>query len=125
LLRVIYNAADVGLNTAITEGWGMVAFEHGATRAAQILPGHSVFAELWRDAAVLIPPALSLVTPDGLFEEYYVSHEDVASALDRLYEDAGYRERLATAAFARATQPSYSWDSIAQRWQALFVELLA
>src|SRR5262249_15522899 len=30
-LNSIYNACDVGINTASCEGWGLVAFEHAAT----------------------------------------------------------------------------------------------
>jgi glycosyltransferase involved in cell wall biosynthesis len=124
-LRLIYNAADVGVNTATTEGWGMVAFEHAATEAAQILPGHSVFAELWGDAAWLVPPRLSLNTPDGLFVEHYVGEEDIADALETLYADEGRRREMATAARLRATQPSYSWENIALRWKSLFDALLS
>lgn len=123
-LRLIYSAADIGVNTAVTEGWGMVAFEHAATRAAQVLPGHSVFTEIWEGAAHLIPPRLTLDTPKGLFEEHYLAHEDVASAFERLYVDPGYRDELATAAYTRATQPRYSWESIAQCWRVLFDNLL-
>ena len=124
-LRLIYNAADVGVNTATTEGWGMVAFEHAATGAAQILPGHSVFAELWGNAAWLVPPRLSLNTPDGLFLEHYVGEEDIADALETLYADKGRRHEMATAARIRATQPSYSWENIALRWKGLFDALLS
>ena len=40
-LNRAYNAADVGLNTAMGEGWGLVSFEHAATGAAQVVPNHS------------------------------------------------------------------------------------
>lgn len=30
-LGLIYQACDVGVNTSAGEGWGLVAFEHGAT----------------------------------------------------------------------------------------------
>ncbi|UXI70578.1 glycosyltransferase [Tahibacter amnicola] len=124
-LRLIYSAADVGVNTATTEGWGLVAFEHAATGAAQILPGHSVFKELWTGAAHLVPERLTLDTPDGLFNEHYVSPADVADAFERLYTDAAYRDYLSTAARERATQLSYSWDSIARQWQALLEAVLS
>ena len=124
-LRFVYGAADVGVNTATTEGWGLVAFEHAATGAPQVLPGHSVFAELWEGAACLVPPRLTLNTPDGLFEEHHVTDDDVASALERLYGDPAYRQQLATAARARATRPSYSWDRIAESWRELFDACLA
>src|SRR5262245_33133961 len=37
-LNLLYNACDVGINTAMGEGWGLVSCEHGAAGAAQIVP---------------------------------------------------------------------------------------
>jgi hypothetical protein len=54
-LNLVYNACDVGLSTSTGEGFGLVALEHGATGAAQVLPDHSACAELWRGAADLLP----------------------------------------------------------------------
>jgi len=45
-LNLLYNACDVGLNTASSEGWGMVSFEHAATGAAQIVPRSWVCGEV-------------------------------------------------------------------------------
>lgn len=56
-LNRLYNACDVGLNTASGEGWGMIAFEHAATGAAQIVPGHGVCGETWAGCAEVLPAA--------------------------------------------------------------------
>jgi D-inositol-3-phosphate glycosyltransferase len=48
-LNLLYNACDVGINTSMGEGWGLVSFEHGATGGAQIVPEHTACAELWAD----------------------------------------------------------------------------
>ena len=125
LLNVLYNAADVGINTATTEGWGLVALEHAATGAMQILPGHSVFAELWSGSALLVPPRVSLVTPDGLFDEHYIAAGDVAAALERAYGNQALRQEMAAAAYVNATQPRYSWNQIAAQWDDLFSEILS
>ena len=45
-LNLLYNACDVGLNTAMAEGWGLVSFEHAATGAAQIVPGYGTCAKV-------------------------------------------------------------------------------
>ncbi len=50
-LNLTYNACDVGLNTSWGEGWGLVSFEHAATRAAQVVPDHTACTDLWRGAA--------------------------------------------------------------------------
>ena len=40
-INLLYNACDVGINTSMGEGWGLISFEHGATGAAQIVPAHT------------------------------------------------------------------------------------
>ena len=124
-LNYLYNACDVGINTTTGEGWGMPSFEHGATRAAQIVPRHTSLADLWKDAAEFIDPVMTLTWPGNLTHAHLVTPEGVAAALQRLYEDRPHREALAEAAYRNATRPEYSWTSIAARWRRLFDELLA
>jgi glycosyltransferase involved in cell wall biosynthesis len=123
-LNALYNSCHVGINTSEKEGWGLIAFEHGATRAAQIVPNHTACAELWAGAAVLLDPA-----PSSSMERYQkagrtVTVEGIAAALERLYRDREERERLAIAAFTRATDPRYAWRTIAAQWDALFGEIM-
>jgi glycosyltransferase involved in cell wall biosynthesis len=40
-LNQIYNASEVGINTGMGEGWGLINVEHAVTGAAQIVPDHS------------------------------------------------------------------------------------
>ncbi len=44
-LNLLYNACDVGLNTCMGEGWGLVSFEHAAAGGAQVLPRHTALTE--------------------------------------------------------------------------------
>jgi D-inositol-3-phosphate glycosyltransferase len=123
-LNAIYNAAAVGINTSIGEGWGLVSFEHAATGAAQIVPRHSACAELWQDAALMVEPAMSLTTESMLTEGHYVSPEGVAAALQRLYEDRALLRDLSQAAYRNATRPEYRWSLIARQWHRLFQAVL-
>ena len=41
VLNVIYNCADVGVNTGLGEGWGLTATEHAACGVPQIVPENS------------------------------------------------------------------------------------
>jgi glycosyltransferase involved in cell wall biosynthesis len=115
MLNLIYNAADVGLNTATGEGWGLVAFEHGATGAAQLLPGHSAPAELWRGKALLIP------VEQGREADGIVSRDGVVAGLERLYSDPALRRRLGDAARSHALDPRFHWDRIAESWKTLLL----
>lgn len=123
-LNAIYNAASVGINTSIGEGWGLVSFEHAATGAAQIVPRHSACEELWQGAALMVEPVMSLTTEGMLTEGRYVSPEGVAAALQRLYDDRELLREMSQAAYRNATRPEYRWSVIADRWHRLFQEVL-
>ena len=123
-LNLLYNACDVGITTVTGEAWGMVSFEHAATRVAQIVPRHTSLADLWEGAAEFIEPVMKLTYPGNLTHAHIVTPEGVAAALQRLYEDRAYREALAEAAYRNATRPELNWNTIAAQWQRLFDELL-
>jgi D-inositol-3-phosphate glycosyltransferase len=122
-LNLLYNACDVGINTSMGEGWGLVSFEHGAAGAAQIVPDHSACAELWNGRGERIPPLRSYIPKFSVLEMGEVSAEGVAQALNNLYDDPQRRQQLARAAFEAAQNSAYSWDAIAQRFDDLFFEL--
>lgn len=123
-LNLVYNACDVGLNTALGEGWGLVSFEHAATGAAQIVPNTSACAELWPGAAELLPteetynPRISPLTMGA------TSPAAVAAALNRLYTDPDHLRSRSLAAYRNATRGTYHWDQIATEWHRLFTEIL-
>jgi glycosyltransferase involved in cell wall biosynthesis len=119
-LNLLYNACDVGINTSMGEGWGLVSFEHGAAGAAQIVPGHSACVELWSGRAELIPPARSYIPEFSVLEMGEVAPEGVAQALEKLYRDPHRRRELAQAACQAARNPAYSWNAIAQQFERLF-----
>jgi D-inositol-3-phosphate glycosyltransferase len=115
-LNLIYNACDVGVNSAAAEGWGLVSFEHAATGAAQLVPGHGACLELWRDAGVLLP-----VAADSRGREV-TTPSAVADALAGLYEDRSLLAERSRAASEHARADRFSWHAIAQQWEALLRE---
>ena len=123
-LNLLYNACDVGITTTTGEGWGMVSFEHAATRAAQIVPRHTSLADLWDGAAEFVEPVMKLTWPGNLTEGHLVTSAGVAAALQKLYEDRAHRDRLAEAAYRKATNPEYKWSTIAARWKRLLEEVM-
>jgi len=122
-LNLLYNACDVGINTSMGEGWGLVSFEHGGAGAAQIVPAHSACEVLWSGRAEMIPPAKRYTPEFSVLEMGEVSPEGVAQALDNLYYDRQRCQLLAQAAFENAQKIEYSWDDIPDRFHDLFVEL--
>ncbi len=123
-LNLLYNACDVGITTCTGEGWGLVAFEHAATGAAQIMPRHTSLADLWACAAEFVEPVMTLTYPGNLTHGHIVTPEGVAGALQRLYEDRAHREMLAEAGYGNATRPDHSWNAIAAQWRRLFNEIV-
>jgi glycosyltransferase involved in cell wall biosynthesis len=119
-LNLIYNACDVGVNTSCAEGWGLVAFEHAATGAAQIVPRHTSQIELWEGAAELVEPRFALTMENVLTRAYYLSPPDVAAAMQRLYADPGLLRRQSEAALERVSHARFDWDLIATRWEEIF-----
>jgi D-inositol-3-phosphate glycosyltransferase len=122
-LNLLYNACDVGINTSMGEGWGLVSFEHGAAGAAQIVPDHSACAEIWRGRGELIQPAKRYIPEFSVLEMGEVSAEGVAAALGNLYDNPQRCQQLARAAHDAALNPEYAWDAIAARFDQLFAEL--
>ena len=88
-LNHYYNSTDIGLNTCTAEGWGMIAFEHAAAGAAQVMPDHPALRELWGPAALLVPYPPSEVEGYGL-----VTPEDVAAALLPLCRNREHTDRM-------------------------------
>jgi D-inositol-3-phosphate glycosyltransferase len=123
-LNLLYNACDVGINTSMGEGWGLVSFEHGAAGAAQIVPDHSACTEVWRGRGELMEPARRIIPEFSVLEMGEVSAEGVATALENLYANPQRRQQLAQAAHEAALNPDYAWDAIAERFDDLFAELV-
>lgn len=113
-LNLLYNACDVGLNTADAEGWGLIAFEHAATGRAQLVPAHTGCGELWRDHALMIPaePYHDIALNRSAFE---VDVDAIADDLARLYTDVSLRATYDALAFHNATVNTLTWRDVGQR----------
>jgi glycosyltransferase involved in cell wall biosynthesis len=124
-LNVVYNAADVGINTAAGEGWGLVSFEHAAAGTAQLVPDHGAPRELWRKHAELLACGPPRARRPPLVADRPVDPAAVAEALERVYRSETYRSRLAALALARTAAPDLQWPRIARSWLALIEGVLA
>ena len=116
MLNTIFNACDVGINTSNGEGWGLVSFEHAATGACQIVPGHTGCGELWNGVADLLKPSWTSVNTSLMTDDQNISHETVAVALEKLYSDPIYRASMAKKAFDFVNQDRFCWKRIGQHW---------
>lgn len=124
-LNGLFNACQVGINTSGGEGWGLVAFEHAATGAAQVLPDHSACAELWKDHAVLLPASKPYLTAPGFPLEFAeIDPVDLAQTLDQLYNDNASLEFHSKNCLAHARSDKWKWKTIGNDWRQLAAECL-
>ena len=124
VLNLIYNACDVGINTSTGEGWGLCAFEHAATGAAQVVPRHSACAELWEEAAVVVAPRSRVRYPMALCEHQVIEAQDACAALEHLYSDSQALMECSQRSYRRATMPEYRWSAIGKQWTELLKDVL-
>jgi glycosyltransferase involved in cell wall biosynthesis len=123
-LNLIYNACEVGLNTAAAEGFGLVAFEHAAAGGAQVMPAIGSLPELWNGAAELME-ATTTTTPAGLVADWHlVEASKVAQTLQRLYDDRPRLQELSSQSRARAHEPRFRWAEIGEQWIKRLAETL-
>ncbi|MBZ0114968.1 MAG: glycosyltransferase [Thermoanaerobaculia bacterium] len=116
-LNDLYNACDVGLNTATGEGWGLVSFEHAAAGGRQVVPDHSACAELWREHGILVPVSRKAEFSYSPLRLSEVSAEHVAIGLREAY-DLRQGRGLAEAAEWTRGRP-FRWEAIGESWRAL------
>lgn len=123
LLNTIYNACDVGLNTANGEGWGLVSFEHASCRKPLVLPNHTSFGDIWKESALLADVAAWIYDKDLGVERGIVDVKDVATKLTKLYEDKAFYDEVADACYKVTQNPSYRWERIAEAFNKATEEL--
>ena len=118
-LNGLYNACDVGLNTAAGEGWGLISFEHAATCRAQVVPAHSACAEIWRDAAICVPAEQPIRPMYTELELRVPDQQAVVEGLVALLTDTDKRHRVAKACWQRALSKQWRWSALADQWRDL------
>jgi glycosyltransferase involved in cell wall biosynthesis len=114
-LNRLYNACDIGVNTASSEGWGMTSFEHAATGAAQIVPGSWVSGEIWRGHAELLDECSVATEQTGYTRQIAPALDSAVDALERLYASPAYRQKMAAQAMALTKAPRFQWPFIASQ----------
>ncbi len=121
--NILYNIADVGINTCDGEGFGLCNFEQAALGIPQIVPRLGGFLHFFDDdTATLVDPVTSVyvdATRDGIGGEAEITHwRDYADAILRYYDDPALRLRHGQAARA-AILARFPWSRIADEFAAI------
>ncbi len=123
-MNEIYNACDVGLNTSMGEGWGMVSMEHAATCRTQIVPNHSACEEIWQGVGETVAISNSYVPEFSPLELSEVAVAEISAALEKLYTDRQLRENTASRCYSHVVSDQFQWDNISQQWDRVFTEVV-
>jgi len=124
LLNTIYNACDVGINTADGEGWGLVSFEHASCRKPQVVPAHTACKDIWENAAELIPISTWVVDKDLGVERGLINVSAASARLSDLYYDKQTYDEVAEECFKVTQRPEYRWESVAAGFSAAIKDLV-
>jgi len=124
LINLIYNCCEVGINTGIGEGWGLPNFEHASIGMPQVVAGHSALKELYSDCGVIVRPRYSWTQDNIMTKGKVVTPEDVATALDKIYNNRTLYDTLSKKSFEKFNAPEYDWSNISLIWDKLFKSLL-
>lgn len=122
-LNLLYNCCNVGVNSCMAEGWGLVSVEHAITGAAQIVPAHTATKEIFGGIAGLED---FLVKCNGKFTfdnvmtvGELVSIDDMAAKMQKVYQDEQFCKTAGEAAMIYLTSPRFHWKNIAEQWKAI------
>jgi len=112
-LNRAYNCADVGVNTCIGEGWGLVNFEHAATGVAQVVPDHTSMKEVFSGIPRIPVESWEVDRNYGL-DRGQPSPDGLADILSHYYEHRDDLEKVADWCFDMTQQDVFLWDTIGE-----------
>jgi len=122
-LNKVYNSVDVGVNSCIGEGWGLVNTEHAATGVAQIVPDHTSLKEIFNDIPRIACHGSETDRNYGL-ERMLPEPESLAELLTNYYDN---RQALHTAGqwcYKRIHEKPFTWPSITKKMLGIIKTLI-
>lgn len=123
-LAALYQCCEIGVNSALGEGFGLIAFEHAQHGGAQVLPAHAGLRALWGEAPAWVPVAGEVVL-DDVFTGQVPDPAALGATLLALVQQPAVAQAHAVACGARARAACFGWAAVGGHWQALVARLLA
>lgn len=123
-LNKVYNAVDVGLNTCIGEGWGLVNSEHAATGTAQVVPDHTSLKEIFNDIPRISCNGSETDRNYGL-ERMLPDPSSVAAILNDYYEDRTALQDVGQWCHDRIHEDQFTWPVITKKMLRIVDEVLS
>ncbi len=113
-LNKVYNAADIGINTCIGEGWGLVNSEHGSVGVAQVVPDHTSLAEIFDEVPRIQCNASETDRNYGL-ERWLPDPDSAAEILTYYYENRDALKKDGQWCYKRLHEEQFTWPYIQQQ----------
>ena len=122
-LNKVYNAVDVGINTCLGEGWGLVNTEHAATGVAQVVPNHTSLSEIFDGMRRISIESWETDRNYGL-ERGQVSSDDLADILTMYYNDRDKLKVDGQWCHDRIHEEQFTWPFVQKQMLGHIEELL-
>jgi D-inositol-3-phosphate glycosyltransferase len=123
-LNQVYNSVDVGVNTCIGEGWGLVNTEHAATGVAQLVADHTSLKEIF-DEIPRIPIESWEVDRNYGLDRGQPSPDGMAVILNNYYENRKELEQTGAWCLSRMHNERFTWPYISEQMRGIVERLLA
>lgn len=123
-LNQVYNASDIGVNTCIGEGWGLVNTEHAATGVAQLVPDHTSLKEIFNGVPRIACNASETDRNYGL-ERFMPDPDNMAELLSNYYHNRAALEKAGEWCFKRIHEKQFTWPAITKKMLGIVDDLLA
>jgi D-inositol-3-phosphate glycosyltransferase len=110
-LNKVYNAVDIGVNTCLGEGWGLVNTEHAATGVAQVVPDHTSLSEIFNGVRRISIESWETDRNYGL-ERGQPSPDDFADILDYYYCNRAELQLAGEWCHQRIHETPFTWPYV-------------
>jgi D-inositol-3-phosphate glycosyltransferase len=110
-LNKVYNAVDIGVNTCLGEGWGLVNTEHAATGVAQVVPDHTSLSEIFDGVRRISIESWETDRNYGL-ERGQPSPDDFADILDYYYCNRAELQLAGEWCHQRIHETPFTWPYV-------------
>jgi glycosyltransferase involved in cell wall biosynthesis len=124
-INVLYNVADIGINTCNGEGFGLCNMEQGGIGVPQIVPNIGTFKEIFPpNTSILIEPNTSLYFSNDMHStggrRDLCDYMDFANAIEKYYKNKDLRLEHGKNA-KDYIKKNYDWKKIGQTFHDIII----
>jgi glycosyltransferase involved in cell wall biosynthesis len=126
-VNILYNLADIGLNTCDGEGFGLCNFEQAAIGIPQVVPRIGGFLDFFNEeTALTCEPKYTLYIDsgrDGVGGECQICDwKDYAECIEKLYTDKEFAAKMGKVARENILK-NYKWENIGNKFYEILKEV--